>query len=451
MLSVASIETRTFFDELRDREFNRLDAQHHVYLDYAGSALYGDSQLRAHHEILRGGIFGNPHSDSTPSRASTEVMDDARRRLLRFLDVDESTHDVVFTANTSAAIKLVAEAYPFSNERGCFLAADNHNSVNGIREYARRAGAPVRYLPLDSDLRLLDAELLLAEASLHGEGLVAFPAQSNFSGVQHPLDLVTKARALGFDVLLDIAAYIPSRALSLRQCPADFAALSFYKLFGYPTGLGALVARRDALSRLRRPWFAGGTVMYASVAADTHLLRPQHEGFEDGTPDFLSIAALDAGFDLLEEVGMLRLTAHVSQLARDFVDDLRAIRHANGTPVVRIYGPRDRNSCGGAVAFNVCDRSGTPIPYSLVETRARRANVSLRGGCFCNPGASEAAFALDPTRIGTCLANLGADFTPERFAECSNTAVGAVRASIGLANNADDIRRAVDVVASFRE
>jgi selenocysteine lyase/cysteine desulfurase len=451
MLSVAAFETRTFFDELRDREFSRLDAQHHAYLDYAGSALYGDSQLRAHQEILHEGIFGNPHSDSAPSRASTEAMDNARRRLLRFLDVDESTHDVIFTANTSAAIKLVAEAYPFSKERGCFLAADNHNSVNGIREYARRVGAPVRYLPLDPDLRLLDAELLLAEASLHGEGLVAFPAQSNFSGVQHPLDLVTKAHALGFDVLLDAAAFVPSHALSLRRCPADFVALSFYKLFGYPTGLGALVARRDALARLRRPWFAGGTVLYASVAADAHLLRSRHEGFEDGTPDFLNIAALDAGFDLLGEVGMSRLTVHVAELARDFVDDLRALRHANGTPLVRIYGPRDRSMCGGAIAFNVCDRSGSPIAYSLVETRARRANVSLRGGCFCNPGASEAAFALDASRIAACLANLGDDFTPDRFAECTNTAVGAVRVSIGLANNADDIRRAVEVVASFRE
>src|SRR3954452_20967550 len=292
MLSAAAVDTRTLFDEVRDRAFSRLDAQHHAYLDYGGSALYGDSQLRAHHEMLRGGIFGNPHSDSAPSRASTEVMDGARRRLLRFLDVDESTHDVIFTANTSAAIKLVAEAYPFSKERGCFLAADNHNSVNGIREYARRAGGPVRYLPLDPDLRLLDAEMLLAEASLHGEGLVAFPAQSNFSGVQHPLDFVMKARALGFGTLLDAAAFIPSHALSLRDCPADFAALSFYKLFGYPTGLGALVARRDTLERLRRPWLGGGTVRFASVAAERHELWPRHEGFEDGTANFLGIAAL---------------------------------------------------------------------------------------------------------------------------------------------------------------
>jgi len=451
MLSAAAVETRTFFDDLRDLEFRRLDAQHQAYLDYAGSALYGDSQLRAHQALLRDGLFGNPHSDSGPSRASTEVIEAARRRVLQFFDVDESTHEVCFTANTSAAIKLVAESYPFSPESGCILAADNHNSVNGIREYARRAGARVRYLPLDDELRMPDAVLFLCEESLRGGGLVAFPAQSNFSGVQHPLDLVMKARALGFDVLLDVAAFVPSHAFSLRHCPADFVALSFYKLFGYPTGIGALVARRDALARLHRPWFAGGTVLYASVAADQHRLRARNEAFEDGTPNFLGIAALDAGFDLLAEVGMQRLTAHVAQLTRDFLDDLRDLRHGNGAPLVRIYGPRDMTSRGGAVAFNVCDGSGVVVPYSIVETQARQDNVSLRGGCFCNPGASEAAFGLDTTRISACLETLGDGFTPERFAECSDAAVGAVRASIGLANNADDVRRAIDVVASFRE
>ncbi|HXH94096.1 MAG TPA: aminotransferase class V-fold PLP-dependent enzyme, partial [Thermoanaerobaculia bacterium] len=242
---------------------------------------------------------------------------------------------------------------------------------------------------------------------------------------------------------------VPSRAFSLRQCPADFVAMSFYKLFGYPTGIGALVARREALARLLRPWFAGGTVLFASVAADTHRLRPRHEAFEDGTPDFLGIAGLDAGFDVLAEVGMDRLSAHVSTLMRTLLDQLRSLRHRNGAPLVKIYGPSNTIDRGGTVAFNVCDREGVPLSYTLVETRARQAGVSLRGGCFCNPGASESAFSLDPARITTCLADLGATFTPERFAACSGTAVGAIRASIGLANNRDDIQRAVDVVASF--
>lgn len=418
------------FDDLRAREFARLGD--HAYLDYGGGALYGESQLRAHHALLRDGLFGNPHSDSAPSRAATEVIDRARQRVLRFFGVDESTHDVCFTANTSAAIKLVAESYPFSPDTACVLSADNHNSVNGIREYARRAGARVRTLPLDGELRLDNPAGYLGD----GPGLLAFPAQSNFSGVQHPLGLVALAQARGFDVLLDIAAYAPSHAFSLRDCPADFAAVSFYKLFGYPTGIGALIARRDALARLRRPWFAGGTVTYASVAADTHLLRPRHEGFDDGTPNFLGIAALDAGFDLLDEVGMSRLTARVDELTRCLLDELLAL------PNVEIYGPLDMTARGGAVAFNVVG-----VPYTVVERRAREAGVSMRGGCFCNPGASEAAFGLDRWPLGAVLDHLGADFTPERLAAYTGGAVGAVRASVGLANNHDDIRKAVDVVA----
>ena len=428
------------FDELRRREFARLDAQNLAYLDYTGSALYAMSQVRAHQEILAAGIFGNPHSDNTPSRQSTRVLDEARALVLAFFDVDDTTHDVIFTANTSAAIKLVAEGYPFTPETRCVLAMDNHNSVNGIREYARRAGAAIEVLPLDEDLRLVierqtdaspDGEVdRRGRLSLHG--LFAFPAQSNFSGLRHPLSLVSEARALGYDVLLDVAAYAPSHRLSLRECPADYAALSFYKLFGYPTGLGALVARREALAKLTRPWFAGGTVTYASVGADTHRLRPRHEGFEDGTPDFLSIAALPAGFALLEEVGMSRLSAHVARLTARLLDGLSAM------PGVQIYGRGER---GGAVAFNI-----DGVPYWDVEMRAREAGIALRGGCFCNPGASEAAFGLGPAQLRACFDELGDDFTVERFAECAGVAVGAVRVSVGLANDDGDVDRALDVI-----
>lgn len=421
------------FADVRAREFARLDQQHHAYLDYTGSALYAESQLRAHQEMLRHSVFGNPHSDSMPSRASTERIERARHRVLRHFDVDESTHDVVFVANTSAAIKLVAESYPFSPRTACILTADNHNSVNGIREYATRAGAEVRYVPLNEELRL-------APARMRGPGLFAFPAQSNFSGVHHPLSLIDDAHASGLDVLLDAAAFVPSHALSLREWQADFVALSFYKLFGYPTGIGALVARREALAKLRRPWFAGGTVLFASVGAHAYHLRPRHEAWEDGTPDFLGIAALEAGFDLLDSVSMPRLTAHVYRLTALLLDALRAMPH------VRIYGPLSMSNRGGAVAFNVIG-----VPYWEVEARARERGVSLRGGCFCNPGASEAALALDPSRVATCLAALGAEFTPARFAECLDAPVGAVRASVGLANNEEDVRRAVDVVDSFAQ
>ena len=198
---------------LRAREFARLDANGQIYLDYGGSALYGESQLCRHLELLRHGVYGNPHSEHEPSRESTRLLEVARDRLLRFLDADPDVYVMCFTANTSAAIKLVAESYPFAADTVCVLTADNHNSVNGIREYARRAGSRVVYLPLDADLRLEHAEALLAgHGARDAGGLFAFPAQSNFSGVQHSLSLVETAQALGLDVLVDVAAFAPTHA-----------------------------------------------------------------------------------------------------------------------------------------------------------------------------------------------------------------------------------------------
>ena len=302
--AVSRIETNPFVSALRAREFSRLDRQGLAYLDYTGSALHADCQMRAHAELLSGTVLGNPHSESDPARASGVLMDAARDLVLGFLDADAAEYVVCFTANTSAAVKLVAEAYPFSSGGVLLLSADNHNSMNGIREYARRASTSIRYAPLDGELRLDAPRGVLANAARGRTGpkLFGFPAQSNFSGVQHPLELIGHAQRFGYDVLLDAAAFLPSNRLSLRGHRPEFVALSFYKLFGYPTGIGALVARRDALAKVQRPWFSGGTVEYASVQNDLHRLKALAGAFEDGTPDFLSVAALPAGFAFMSNI-----------------------------------------------------------------------------------------------------------------------------------------------------
>jgi selenocysteine lyase/cysteine desulfurase len=440
-----------FLAALRAREFSRLDEYGLAYLDYTGSALYGASQIRAHQQMLERGLFGNPHSEHSASVASTEAIERAREDVLGFFGVTPDTHAVCFTANATAAIGLVASGYPFSRRHALVLTADNHNSINGIREYAARAGARVDYLALDRELRLDDGQAGLKEVAAAGcGGLFAFPAQSNFSGVRHPLSLVRDARQLGFDVLLDAASFAATAALDLRTCPADFTVVSFYKLFGFPTGLGALVATRAALSRLRRPWFAGGTVTYASVAIGQHELRASHEAFEDGTPNFLGIAALEPGFRLLDDAGPERTARHVAELTGELLAGLSALRHRNGEPLVEVYGPPDVHGRGPTVACNVFDSARRPVPFQIVETRAREARVAVRGGCFCNPGASEAAFGYSEETLRRCMMP---GFTIERFAACAGAhrPIGAVRISPGLATNRADVARAIELVASFIE
>jgi selenocysteine lyase/cysteine desulfurase len=439
---VLSVDRR-FFAALRVREFPELDRRRLTYLDYTGAALPSRSQLRAHQELVRRAVLGNPHAEHAPSRASTDAIEAARTATLRFLDADPDVYGVCFTANASAAAKLVAEGFRF--RRGeLALSADNHNSVNGLREYASRAGARLRIIPLTADLRL-DDPLGALGSGRGGDRLLGFPAQSNFSGVRHPLSLVTEAQRRGYAVLLDAAALVPSTRLSLHEITPEFVTVSFYKMFGFPTGVGALVVRHDALRRLDRPWFAGGTVDWVSVRHRRHRLRQGTEGFEDGTPNYYGIAALEAGFAFLARVGMARLGRRVAGLTSRLLAGLQRVGHPDGAPLVRVYGPADLTDRGGTVTFNLLDRRGRVIPYDLVEARARAAGVAVRGGCFCNPGSSEAAFHLPAAASLRCLRST-TDFTPRRFARClgDGTAAGAIRASVGAATSEADVRRALE-------
>lgn len=440
------------FEALRAAEFARLDDANIAYLDFAASALYGASQVTAYAELLSRSVFGNPHSEHVPSRASAEALDAARAATLSFFDADPAIYEVSFTANTTAALKLVAESYPFSTQRGFLYSADNHNSVVGMREFAKRAGAPVSVLPLTDELRLDDPGNCLIELTRRGgAGLLAFPQQSNFSGVQHDLRLIEDAQAVGCDVLIDAAGAGACGGLSLRRHQAEFVACSFYKLFGLPTGVGALIAKKTSLARLRRPWFSGGVVQFVSIAHDRHALRAGHEGWEDGTPNFLDLAAVQAGFEFLARIPRDALTQRMESLTRYFLDAIAQRRHPNGAPLVRLYGPRDTAARGGVVAFNVLHDDGRAVPYTDVEQRARDYGLAIRGGCFCNPGAAEKAFGFEQSGVVQCLSKLEGRFSIPAFQACvgDDVTVGALRLSVGAPTSLKDVERAFALVEAY--
>ncbi|MGE0702556.1 MAG: aminotransferase class V-fold PLP-dependent enzyme [Vicinamibacterales bacterium] len=444
-------------DALRASEYQRLDANRHVYVDFTGAGLYGESQVRRHLEQLESQVYGNPHSGSPASDVTTQLVERARRRVLEFFGASSRDFTAIFTANATAALKLVGEAYPFAPGGRCLLTFDNHNSVNGIREFARRGGAAVAYAPLTTpDLGIDRVELdRLLEARPESEAprLFAFPAQSNFSGVRHSLEIIRLARDRGWDVLLDAAAFVPTTRLDLDALQPDFAAVSFYKMFGYPTGVGCLIARRTALARLRRPWFAGGTINFATVQGRAHHLSPGEAGFEDGTLNFLSIPAVTIGLDWLDAAGLDVISTRVRCLTGWLLSELLAFRHSNGRPLVRIYGPATTATRGATVTFNLYDPEGHLLDYRRVEELAAAEGISLRTGCFCNPGAGEAAEGLTE---GDMLAGAAdADISLPRFRQLiehrAGKSAGAIRVSFGLVSNFLDACRVRDCIGRFKD
>src|SRR5581483_1109506 len=397
-----SYPTTHSLDDLRASEYARLDAGEHIYLDYTGGGLYAETQVRRHHQLLSEQVFGNPHSSNPSSLAATHLVEHAREYVLKFFNADPNEYDVIFTANASGALKLVGESYPFAKGGHYLLTFDNHNSVNGIREFAHARGADVTYIPVALPDMRVDASSLddyWSRGQKGAHNLFAYPAQSNFSGVQHPLEWIQRAHAAGWDVLLDAAAFVPTNKLDLSKFKPDFVPISFYKIFGYPTGLGALIARKEALAKLHRPWFAGGTITVASVQGDKYYLADGHTAFEDGTLDYLGIAAIEIGLKHIESIGYDVIHERVMCLTGWLLDDLTQMKHSRGEPLVRIYGPTNTQARGGAVTVNFFDKDGSPIDHRFIESEANKVNISLRTGCFCNPGAGEIALGISRVEL----------------------------------------------------
>jgi molybdenum cofactor sulfurtransferase len=440
-------------DELRVTEYGRLDRLGHIYLDYTGGGLYADAQVRAHMDLLLGHVFGNPHSTNPTSLAMTRLVDQARVYVLQFFNASPDEYVAIFTHNASGALKLVGESYPFGPGDHYLLTFDNHNSVNGIREFARTKGARVTYAPVLLPDLYIDADKLAAYLDLArpgGHNLLAYPAQSNFSGVQHSLEWIAQAQAKGWDVLLDAAAFVPTNRLDLSRWHPDFVSLSFYKIFGYPTGVGCLLARKAALAELQRPWFAGGTITVASVQGDRYYLADGVEAFEDGTLNYLTLPAVEIGLRYIAQIGLDTLHTRVVCLTGWLLDQLTALRHQNGTRLVQIYGPINTRMRGGTVTLNFYDRDGRFIDHRLVEQRANERTLSLRTGCFCNPGGGELALGISAGELTACFGHSEERLTMDEFRRCiDDKSTGAVRISLGLATTFEDMYRFVQFAQSF--
>ena len=122
------------------------------------------------------------------------------------------------------------------------------------------------------------------------------------------------------------------------------------------------------------------------------------------------------------------------------LDRLAALRHGNGEPMARIYGPAGTRDRGGTVAFNLLDPGGRVVDERAVARDTAAAGISIRTGCFCNPGAAEGAFKL--TKADWRRAQRGPARTMDQYVGLLGLpSAGALRASVGLPSNVDDVER----------
>ncbi|KAJ1891083.1 hypothetical protein LPJ66_007122, partial [Kickxella alabastrina] len=375
-----------------------------VYLDHTGSTLYAASHIRAVAEELLTDFPANPHSQHMGSQWTHARVEQARDRLLEFFGTTPKDYAVVFTANATGAIRLASELTPMTKGGTFRYARESHNSVVGLRNLASDRGIATQAAEFS------EFDDIILPANTSGTSLLAYPAQCNFSGERFSLDVADKVHRLYAEsyrkdgdsdshppwwVLLDAAGYVSSSPLKLDMLESgpDFVAVSLYKVFGAPTGLGVLLVKRSSIPYLQsKRYFGGGTVL--NVAFDRKWQEFRHDiesRLEDGTINFQAIISLHHALNAYAKnfVSIDNVARHITSVTKYALAALSALRHDSGQPMCRIYGHDEGANFGPIMAFNLKDMHGQYIGYADVERLSVMAGVALRTGRFCNPGASQ--------------------------------------------------------------
>lgn len=451
-----------------------------IYLDYTGAGVYQKRQLEEAFSDLSQHAYGNAHSENPSSMRTGRIVDEMRSRVLRHFNVTEAEYTVIFTSGATGALKLVAESFPWTNNSRFVYLRQNHNSVLGIREVALDQGATFEPIP-ESEMsdgtcnELFGGSPCAAGAAGAGGSthrkkvlltdfpdstynLFAYPALDNFAGVKYPLEWINmfhersrgEAGTGNWLVLLDAAAFVPTHTLDLSRYPADFVTMSFYKMFGYPTGLGALLVRNEVTEVMQKTFFGGGTVSVS--ICDKHfcqLIQNPCTKFEDGTVSFLAISEIEQGLRALENItgtprgaDMSAITDHTYALTRWMYTQLAAMKHANGAPVFRINGKHGdadaRHVQGSIVNLLVLHPNGTAVGYHEVQERTSDAHIHIRTGCNCNPGACYDYLGLSSEEVIQYSIHKTSCHDDNDTTD-SGKPLGAVRVSLGYLTTFEDV------------
>ncbi|WP_459208057.1 cysteine desulfurase [Pseudomonas sp. MLB6B] len=377
-----------------------LQAQQQTYLDSAATSQKPQALLDALAHYYGHGAANVHRAQHLPGALATEAFERSREKVATWLNA-ASPQQIVFTHGATSALNLLAYGLEHGFQAGDEIAVsalEHHANLLPWQQLAQRRGLRLVVLPIDEQgLIEVDAALQLIGPRTR---LVAISQLSNVLGTWQPLaPLLAHARAQGALSVVDGAQGVVHGRHDVQQLGCDFYVLSSHKLYG-PDGVGVLYGRAQALAHVRH-WQFGGEMVHL---ADYHEASFRHAplGLEAGTPPIAGVIGLGASLDYLAGLDGDAVALHEARLHQQL---LHGLSERQG---IRILGAPQT----ALASFVVEGVHNADIAHVLTEQ-----GIAVRAGHHC-------AMPL--------FARLGLN--------------GAIRVSLALYNDSDDIRRFFDAL-----
>jgi cysteine desulfurase/selenocysteine lyase len=410
------------------------------YLDSAATALRPTPVLEAERSFSEHGSAAVHRGAHALAAEATELFEDARARVARFIGA--GADEIVWTGNATASLNLVAYAlsnasirrpgtrpHPLGLGEGDEIVVtelEHHANLLPWQELAARTGATLRHIGIDDDgrLRMAEAAAVIGDRTR----VLAVSAASNVLGSMPPVhELAALARRVGALVVLDASQWVPHLPLDVggsngegsngggpgggdsdgRSLDVDFAAFSGHKMLG-PTGIGVLYGRHDLLDALP-PFLTGGSMIAHVTMHDAEYL-PAPARFEAGTPPVAQAIGLAAAVDYLDRLGMERVAERDARLGQVLASGLA------GIPGVRLLGPAPGEPRLGLASFEVDGVHPHDVAQYLDSL-----GIAVRAGHHCAEPLHRRLGLTGSTRASTYL------YTTDEEIDAFLNAVGDVR------------------------
>ncbi|MFZ0832541.1 MAG: cysteine desulfurase family protein [Mycobacterium sp.] len=372
-----------------------------VYVDHAATTPMHPAAIEAMAAVQ--GTVGNASSLHTSGRAARRTIEESRENLADRLGARPS--EVIFTAGGTESDNLGVKGIFWARRdtdprkrRIVTSAVEHHAVLDAVEWLVEHEGADVTWLPTNSDGSVSPAALQETLQRHDDVALVSVMWANNEVGTIMPITELAGVAA-EFDVPMhsDAVQAVGQLPVSFNESGLSAVSIAAHK-FGGPTGVGALLLRRDTACV---PLLHGGG---------------QERDVRSGTQH----VAGAVGMAVAARLAVDGLQAHSEKLTgmRDrLIDEVLAT-----VDDVRLNGPREARLPGNAhFTFNGCEGDALLM---LLDAN----------GIECSTGSACTAGVPQPSHV---LLAMGAD---------SAAARGSIRLSFGRTNIADDVDAVLDVL-----